>query len=664
MKRKLNIPGWYGLTRVALLVPLFVIPILVAHWVFATGPEPYLVKNLSPAFDSNPQNLTDLNGNLYFSADDGVNGEELFRSDGTVTGTYRVADINPGPSGSLPGWLKVSNGILFFKADGGVFGEELWRTDGTLTGTVQVRDIYTGPIGSSPTRLTDLGGALFFSAVSPGSGRELWTSDGTMTGTLLVKDIYPGGMSGDPRRLTAVNGALTFIAAEPNTGLELWTSDGTTSGTRLVRDINPGAADSYPSPPDPNDVIAIDGTVFFSADDGVHGIELWKSDGTLTGTVLVKDIYPGAGDSSPDKFANVNGTLYFRAISEVLGIELWKSDGTITGTVVVKDINPGLGNSMPSDLFPVNDRLFFNAVDGVTGRELWVSDGSPTGTRLVKDINPGPVSGSPVFIGSSGDTALFRANNGINGIEFWKSGGSEASTTLVADINPGGDSDPFEGKAIGLTFFFSAFDNQNGRELWALDLTNTPPTANAGGPYSGLEGATIPLTGTAVDLDDNELIYDWTVSSPDCTISGANTLEPGITCGDDGVYTATLTVSDWWFASDTSQATVTTENLPPTILSYTFTPFPVRLNQIAYLTVDFTDPGNRDTHSAMIDWGDTITTTGSVDQLALTVSGEHIYTDIGDFILTLTLRDDDGAEVTDEITITVARGFFLPFIQK
>ncbi len=312
----------------------------------------------------------------------------------------------------------------------------------------------------------------------------------------------------------------------------------------------------------------------------------------------------------------------------------------------------------------MNGRLYFSAVDGVSGRELWISDGSPTGTRLVKDINPGPVSGSPVFIGSSGDTALFRANDGVNGIEFWKSGGSEPSTTLIADLNPGGNSDPFAGEAVDLTFFFSAYDQANGRELWALDLTNTPPTADAGGPYSGNEGESIPLSGMALDLDDNELIYEWAVSSNACSISGTNTLQPDLICDDNGLYTVTLTVYDWWYASDSSQANVTTLNLPPSIVGYTFTPFPVRLNQIAYLTVDFLDPGTGDTHSAVIDWGDTYSTTGVVDQLAFTISGSHIYTETGDFLLTITLQDDDGAEITGQISITVNRGFFLPIIQK
>src|SRR5580704_11931564 len=88
----------------------------------------------------------------------------------------------------------------------------------------------------------------------------------------------------------------------------------------------------------------------FNADDGVDGVELWKSDGTAAGTVMVKDIDPGSDGSFPNSLTNVNGTLYFSADDGTDGFELWKSDGTAAGTVMVKDINPGLGDSAPWDL--------------------------------------------------------------------------------------------------------------------------------------------------------------------------------------------------------------------------------------------------------------------------------------------------------------------------
>src|SRR5262249_3213533 len=132
------------------------------------------------------------------------------------------------------------------------------------------------------------------------------------------------------------------------------------SGTPvMVLDINPGGTSSAPS-----EMVAVGPTTYFIADDGVHGSELWKSDGTATGTVLVKDINPGSASPNLNWSTNVNGTLFFAAVDGTNGMELWKSDGTAAGTVLVKDINPGSGGSSPTSLTNVNGTLFFAADDG------------------------------------------------------------------------------------------------------------------------------------------------------------------------------------------------------------------------------------------------------------------------------------------------------------
>src|SRR5262249_30063474 len=147
--------------------------------------------------------------------------------------------------------------------------------------------------------------------------------------------------------ITAVGSTVFFKANDGRTGFELWKSDGTAGKTELVKDINtsfPGAS-SYPS-----QLTDVNGTLFFSAtDDGVHG-ELWKSDGTAHGTVKVKDI-------NAFNLANVNGTLFFAGFDGVNGEELWKSDGTESGTVLVKDINLGSSGSYPRYLTNVNGTL-------------------------------------------------------------------------------------------------------------------------------------------------------------------------------------------------------------------------------------------------------------------------------------------------------------------
>jgi ELWxxDGT repeat protein len=112
-------------------------------------------------------------------------------------------------------------------------------------------------------------------------------------------------------------------------------------------------------------------TLFIGADDGEAGYELWKSDGTPTGTLRVKDIHSGTEGSDPDGLTAHGGTLFFTASDGENGHELWQSDGTPEGTLMVGDIYPGANSSHPSEMTVFGDRLFFRASDGSTGNELW-----------------------------------------------------------------------------------------------------------------------------------------------------------------------------------------------------------------------------------------------------------------------------------------------------
>ena len=182
-----------------------------------------------------------------------------------------------------------------------------------------------------------------------------------------------------PRNLTNVNGVLLFSASTTAAGDELWRSDGTAAGTVMVKDINPGAAGAFNFPFTP--FVTVNGTAFFAAFSSTAGVELWKTDGTAAGTVMVKNIAPGAGSSNPSNLVDVNGTLFFTAFASGFGTELLKSDGTDAGTVMVSDINPAAFSSSPANLTNVNGTLFFTARTGI-GVELWKSDGTAAGTVL------------------------------------------------------------------------------------------------------------------------------------------------------------------------------------------------------------------------------------------------------------------------------------------
>src|SRR5205814_687354 len=154
-------------------------------------------------------------------------------------------------------------------------------------------------------------------------------------------------------------------------GTELWKSDGTAAGTVLVKDINPGSTGGVPNSSNPTNLVTIGGTVYFAADDGADGQELWKRNGTAAGTTLVNDINPGVHTSVPNNFTPVGGTLFFTASDATNGNELWMSDGTGPGTVPVKAINPGPTGSLLSGLTLIGTTLFFSADDGTNGSELW-----------------------------------------------------------------------------------------------------------------------------------------------------------------------------------------------------------------------------------------------------------------------------------------------------
>ena len=182
----------------------------------------------------------------------------------------------------------------------------------------------------------------------------------------------------------------------------------------LLKDIhrysNNGSINTSNAIPNAN-YLTVSGITYFTADDSYRGVELWKTDGTREGTVLVKDINP-FGSSWPQNFTNVNDTLFFSVYSSSFsaGYELWKSDGTETGTVRIKG---GFTAAVPDYFVNNNGVLYFASGTNDTGSEIWKSDGTEAGTVLIKDINPGSTGSNPGDLTNVNGTIFFRA--GENG---------------------------------------------------------------------------------------------------------------------------------------------------------------------------------------------------------------------------------------------------------
>jgi ELWxxDGT repeat protein len=512
-------------------------------------------------------------GAVLLSAQDAVSDEELWRTDGTVAGTARVADIHPTGSSS-PRALGRAGGAVYFSAWDGLTGTELWRTDGTAAGTELVRDIRPGPVSGIwfnylPTGRA-AGESLFFQADDGVHGRELWVTDGTTEGTMLTADINPG--AAEPELVLysvvlpgAVDGRLITMAYAESNEWALWASDGSPEGTELLVDLDTQSSSApqgwwglplgWFSPK-----AATQHGIVWRADDGERGERLWISDGTPVATRVLADAcsecppgighyphpvtavgdlaywwifegenrgtwvtdgtaagtqllhedaqafeiaaWPRAGgtdvllsgsglwvsDGTPEGTVELIGfgtwvseptplgEVAFFGTSSADGFEPWVTDGTPEGTMQFTDIQPGPESSNVTGLTAFSGgTLFFWADDGVHGMEPWTSDGTPGGTGLLLDIHTGIEPSlrrsafAPIAVG---DKVYFPADDGLQGTELWVSDGTAQGTFSLGDLNPGArGSAPRPWIAWDGFLFFSAWDVDHGRELWRTDGT-------------------------------------------------------------------------------------------------------------------------------------------------------------------------------------------------
>jgi ELWxxDGT repeat protein len=436
-----------------------------------------------------PTGFRELGGKALFSALDADLGVELWSTDGTAAGTRILANIaETGSSRPEPGVI-YRNRLIFSAADA-VNGRELWITDGTTNGTRLLKDIEAGRSSSSPENFVVFNDAVYFNA-----DFSLWKTDGTESGTVQVAAVWP-------QKLVAAGQHLFFIGND-GSGLRLWMSDGTAGGTHQVTQSSPPGILSQ-------SVIAPFGDrILFTASDSVHGFELWISDGTEQGTRLVRDIRPGPFSSFPASsfgvtpaIAVIGNVAIFDASEESAGHELWRTDGTEAGTMLVRDIVPNEASSDPATLTAAGDKIFFSAVSRGR-RTLWVTDGSPAGTR---EVGPGifvPLSvyntansPAPVAFNVIDGVLYFPGADFLNGYEPWKSDGTESGTSMIANLSADDapSSEPRNLVAADGWIYFDAWDgnqtpdgypSSDVRSLWRSDGTDEGTVRLSDGESSG-----------------------------------------------------------------------------------------------------------------------------------------------------------------------------------
>ena len=443
---------------------------------------------------------------LYFFS--GLVGfeREVFVSDGTIAGTNRVIDLDEFADAS-PAYFTAFKGKVVFRAFTLDTGQELWITDGSANGTILLDDTKSGPNSSFPDKLTVVGDSLYYYLRFD---RELWLTDGTPGNASMLTNFGNGGSL--TRSVNQIfpfkNGLLISVESSlAEKKWELWRSDGSMQGTVLVD----SAFESIKFLGQVGDFLILE------AYNQNTGLELWKTNGFPNGTTLLKDICQGGKDSRPSNGIVYKGELYFTANDSIHGREIWKTDGTDVGTQLLKDIQVGPKSGvLQPNFFVWKDSLFFQASDGVNGAEIWVTDGSSAGTNIFADLVPGSGSSYPHNFANSDSTLFFAAYTDQNGVELWGAN-AQGFSQLVLDISPGPQhSNPFGGGFVNGSFLFFADKDTLGREIFKTDknvitkvfepliespLSVFPNPTNGFLKIRNINGSTMPLKVSIFSVD-------------------------------------------------------------------------------------------------------------------------------------------------------------------
>lgn len=311
-----------------------------------------------------------------------------------------------------------------------------------------------------------------------------------------------------PENLVDAQGTLYFAVNFRDGRSALWRSDGSDAGTFPVK--------SFPAvTPRRNRglgaLVPVGSQVFFQVWNPDTGNELWVSDGTEAGTRLVADLMPGAADSSLPLPTALGGALSFFRLNPVAAgtqVELWRSDGTVSGTVQV--VNFGVLAALQGQGLRVDNALLFFLAGPGSGTALWRTDGTASGTSFIKRLDAAVVQPGDVRSADSGAPGLFTLFDGPN-TEVWKTDGSPAGTVRLDTFGRGMRLLGALGSSVYLT---SADDTTRRMGLYRLSLAGggKATVKVLPNPYAGQEGTTPYLQNTASSL--GRLYFSVAIGSP------------------------------------------------------------------------------------------------------------------------------------------------------